>query len=230
MKKVTNSLEMELKEVEKQLYDEVKKYLKDKDLSSAVEYGLTPLYGPLMNEPDMALLTFQGAGSNRVIQEKPPAQLLYLSDNEHFGNRLRKNMNECGLYDILRKSTVAHALIFAQAPMSEAPKWLTSQNQSKKFWRDFSIKWTKKLLFIQNPKIIIIFGRKVYELLEDIKWNSKTLDLPHYGEGEMTIYKENTGNFKTFKVIYCHHLSGSYTKGHVIKCFNKAKELITKNY
>ena len=61
---------MELKEVEKQLYDEVKKYLKDIDLRSAVEYGLTPLYGPLMKNPDIALLTFQGGGANKLIQEK----------------------------------------------------------------------------------------------------------------------------------------------------------------
>ena len=70
---------MELKEVEKQLYDEVKKYLKDRDLRSVVEYGLTPLYGPLMKNPDMALLTFQGGGAIKLIQEKAPHQMLYLN-------------------------------------------------------------------------------------------------------------------------------------------------------
>ena len=220
---------MELKEVEKQLYDEVKKYLKDRDLRSAVEYGLTPLYGPLMKNPDIALLTFQGGGANKLIQEKAPHQMLYLNDNERFGNVLRKYMNECGLYEKFTKSTVAHAVIFPQAPVTMAQKWLSSKNEPIKFWRDFSVKWTKKLILLQNPKIIIIFGQKTENLL-DVKWNNNTLEFPHYGEGEITISeKENSDNFETFKVIYCHHLSQGYTSNGVRKCFNKVKEFLKTN-
>ena len=36
---------------------------------------------------------------NKLIQEKAPHQMLYLNDNERFGNVLRKYMNECGLYE-----------------------------------------------------------------------------------------------------------------------------------
>ena len=79
-------------------------------------------------------------------------------------------MNLCNLFKIFSTSTVAHALIFPQAPSNEAAKWGTKTKYPLiNKWREFSIRWNKKLLLAQNPdywlrdnnnRIVLLHGDK----------------------------------------------------------------------
>ena len=74
------------------LYDEVATLMADSVMASVVKHGLSPLYGPLIDNPDIAIITFQGGGADKQIQTRPPERLLYIDDHHKFGQTLREYM------------------------------------------------------------------------------------------------------------------------------------------
>lgn len=203
------------------MYSEIDDLLADREMNSVVQHGLNAMYGPPIYNPDIALITFQGGGSDCHIQKHPPERLLYLSDSYNFGCNLRKYMREAGMYEILESKTVAHSAVFPQAPTNEANSWLKEKGAKRK-WLEFSIKWNKLLIEKQNPKIIIFFGEKASSAF-GVKWNN--------------IERNHKQNHMTYAIsqfmgkpsIYCHHLSQGAPKKESINCFLKAKEIINNS-
>ena len=214
--------------LEKQLYKEVDSLLKNEKMREVIKHGITPLYGPLMENPKIALITWQGGGADKIIQKETPKQMLYLTDANAFGRTLRRYMNLCNLFKIFSTSTVAHALIFPQAPSNEAAKWGTKTKYPLiNKWREFSIRWNKKLLLAQSPELIIIFGKKVCEFLE-IEWEEpyKHKNFTEFAEGYLKLKNPETNKEVLYKTIYCHHLSQGYTKEGVTKAFKRVKVIL----
>jgi len=219
-----------LKKTELRLFSEVEKLLSDPILRDVVEYGLTPLYGPMLYKPELALITFQGAGSDKKVYKSAPSKLLYVDDKEKFGITLRKYMQLCGFQKTLEQNTIAHALIFPQAPIDKSPIWANSSDHRIKTWREFSVSWTKILLAVQQPKIILIFGAKARKILTEIDWYKEQQDFPDFAKGVWE-YKNDSNQLQHFTVFYCHHLSQGIKTKKVIKCFNEVKKLINiSNY
>ena len=86
--------------LEKQLYKEVDSLLKNEKMREVIKHGITPLYGPIMENPKIALITWQGGGADKIIQKETPKQMLYLTDANAFGRTLRRYMNLCNLFKI----------------------------------------------------------------------------------------------------------------------------------
>ncbi|GLQ06606.1 hypothetical protein [Sneathiella chinensis] len=204
-----------------ELYAEVGKMLEDKELASVVQHGLNPLYAPLADTPDLALITFQGGGEDKSIQREAPSQLLYLNDTYRFGQILRKYMAQAGLRKTLFERTVAHAAIFPSAPTQEARMWEHPKTGPRKVWRDFSLNWNKRLLMAQSPKAILIFGDKASQAF-NIEWQDCKFE---HKQNHMTFGR---GEWQGIPAIYCHHLSINCPKLQAVECMKEVKNLLGK--
>ena len=98
--KRTDAIEGLLREA----YSKSHEMLKDPELGSVVQHGLIISYGPPIPKPDLLLLSFQGAGDDKVVQKEWPKKLLYVGSPYKFGTNLRKLCRDTGLYPQLEKS------------------------------------------------------------------------------------------------------------------------------
>jgi hypothetical protein len=94
-------------------------------------------------------------------------RLLYRDDPYKFGTALRRYMGAVGLSDTLANRTVAQAVVFPQAPTSQAGSWM-AKTGPKARWREFSKSWTERLVEAQRPKVVLIFGDKASGVLRHI--------------------------------------------------------------
>ena len=192
--------------------------LEKPELSAVVNNGLTICYGPVRFKPDLALITFQGGGADRTIQERPPANFLYAEDPYRFGSAVRRFSQEVGMLETIRHNSIAHPVVFPQDPTSEAGKWMAARGP-RATWRDFSLKLLDQLLTAQKPRAVMVFGEKASRLL-GIEWSEKQHNHP---QGHMTFGR---GRWKDTPSIYCHHLSIGCPSAEARRCFLEASKII----
>lgn len=204
--------------VARQAYEKASGMMNNPSLRAVVRHGLSILYGPPMVQPDLALITFQGGGADSTIQNSWPRRLLYLDDPYKFGTALRTYMSAVGLRKTLEERTVALPAIFPQAPTSEASKWLTKSGPRAE-WREFSRYWIEKLVDVQRPKLIVVFGEKASKVL-GIAWSSVERE---HAQGHMTFA---SSEWRGFPAIFCHHLSIGCPEQAALRCLSVARDVI----
>ena len=102
----------------RQAYKEAHDLLRDPEMRSVVNGGLTILYGPPIERPDLFLISFQGGGAAPVIYDTWPERLLYLDDEYKLGKSFKFGRNLCtyarevGIYQTIKESTVAVPAVF----------------------------------------------------------------------------------------------------------------------
>jgi hypothetical protein len=209
----------------KAAYAETAALLSDPSMARVVTHGLTLLYGPPIQNPDLFVISFQGGGAAPVVYDKWPARLLYLDDEFKpgnafkFGRHLCRYAREVGMYDVLVNSTVAVPAVFPGGPESSAGAWL-GQGGPHKRWRDFSVAWVQRFVDACRPKVVIVFGGKTSRALGlDDAWR----DVAHnHGQGWMTFGRTEWRGFQT---LFTTHLSRP-VRDEVIRALTVAREII----
>jgi hypothetical protein len=212
---------LDFKQVASQAYAETGQLMRDPEMASVVTHGLNILYGPPMLQPDLAIITFQGGGADNTLQTSWPQRLLYLDDEFPFGTKLREYSECAGLSPILQRSTVAIAAVFPQAPQSEASTWMASTGPKAR-WREFSVEWTKRLLLVQAPRVILVYGTKASEAL-----NFHWLDIERkHKQNHMTFGR---AIWNDIPAIFSRHLSSGCGRESAVNCLREVKKLLTKS-
>lgn len=209
----------DLQRLTREMYDEVDALMADPEMASVTKHGLSPLYGPLTVNPDVAIITFQGGGDDNRVQTRPPERLLYVDDDHKFGRTLRKYMQEAGLHETLVKRTVAHATVFPQAPTQDAASWVRSTPGLKAEWRKFSKRWAERLLEAQSSKVLLFFGEKVSRMI-GVQWTAQERNTK---QNHLTFARSE---WRGMPAIYCHHLSIGCPRTEAIRCMREVKSLI----
>ena len=180
---------------------------------------VTLLYGPPMVRPDVFLVSFQGGGGDTSPSRRTwPPRLLYLDDSHKFGQVLRKNFREAGLYEMLEKRTVAMASCFPEALRDEASKW-TRKTGPRAEWRRFSSSWVRRMIDAMRPRAVVVFGQKASDALGlNNQWRDAK-DQPR--RGMVFGHAEVEG----CPAVYCHHLSQGWKKEEVQACLAEVKRI-----
>ncbi len=215
-----SSAEEALQHLTQRMYAEVATMMCDAEMQSVVTDGLTVLYGPPMVRPDIGIITFQGGGADKSVQASAPKRLLYRGDPYKFGTALRRYMGAVGLSDTLANRTVAQAVIFPQAPTSQAGGWM-AKTGPKARWREFSKDWTTRLVEAQQPKVVLVFGGKASAVL-GIEWREIERKHKQY---HMTFARADWMGIPT---VFCHHLSIGCPESEAIRCMGEVKVLIDR--
>jgi hypothetical protein len=205
-------------------YAETRALLADPAMAEVVTHGLTILYGPPIQSPDLFLVSFQGGGAAPVIYDRWPERLLCLDDEFKpgdafkFGRHLCRYARESDLYDVLETSTVAVPAVFPGGPESTANAWLDRTGVRRR-WREFSAGWVGRLVDACRPKVIIVFGAKTSTALGlDGSWR----DVAHnHGQGWMTFGRTEWRGAPT---IFTTHLSRP-VRDEVVRAFATARTL-----
>lgn len=195
--------------------------LADPDMAAVVAHGLTVCYGPVLARPALAVLSFQGGGADPAIQREPPARLLYAHDPYKFGTALRRYADGAGLAEVIQTSTIAHPVIFPQAPTAEAGRWLTSRGP-RGAWRQLSQTWVARLIEAQRPRAMIVFGDKAGAALP-FGWRDEEF---RHSQNHRTFAR---GEWRGIPAIYCHHLSIGCPAAEAEKCFHAVRHLIEES-
>lgn len=195
--------------------------LNDPELSSVVRHGLVISYGPPIPEPDLLLLSFQGAGNtDESVNDTWPERLRSLDSPSKFNRTLRGLCRETGLNSSLRSSTMAFPSVFPQAPSEEASLWM-NKNGPRAKWRRHSVYWVKRLVKEIKPKMVIVFGERTSKAF-DIHWDRVERN---HARGLRTF---GVSEFQGAPAVFCSHLSQGYVKSEALKCFSHAKKLISE--
>ena len=180
---------------------------------------VTLLYGPPMVRPDVFLVSFQGGGQDDSPSRQTwPPRLLYLDDAHKFGQVLRKNFREAGLYEMLEKRTVAMATCFPEAPRDEASKWMQKRGPRAE-WRRFSSAWVRRMIDAMRPRAVLVFGKKASDALG---LNSQWCDVKKQPHRMIVRRTEVEG----CPAVYCPHLSGTPEKKEVQACLAEVKRIV----
>ena len=205
----------------REAYSATHHMLNDPELGSVVRHGLVISYGPPIPEPDLLLLSFQGAGNTDAsVNDTWPEKLRSLDSPSRFNRTLRGLCCETGLYSSLQSSAMAFPAVFPQAPSKEARRWMNKTGPRAK-WRRHSAYWVKRLVKATKPKVIIVFGEKASKVL-DIHWDR--VERNHRGHRRTFGVSE----FQGAPAVFCAHLSQGYVRSGALKCFRYAKELISE--
>ena len=207
----TDSIERLLREA----YSKSHEMLKDPELGSVVQHGLTISYGPPIYKPDLLLLSFQGAGDDKVVQKEWPKKLLYVDSPYKFGTNLRKLCRDTGLYPSLEKSTMAFPAVF---PQDKETKHWRSEKEPYSVWRCHSVKWVERLVRVIEPKVVMVFGQETSKAF-GIRWDNVERN---HGQNWQTF---GVSQFQAVPAVYCCHLS-RYVESEALKCFRYAQRLI----
>ncbi len=158
------------------------------------------------------------SGRRRIKSGTWPSRLLYLDDHFRFGTALRGLCRDTGLSASLESSAMAFPAVFPQAPSREAGRWMKKTRPHAQ-WRRHSADWVRRLVDAIRPKVVIVFGAKVSEVL-NINWE----DAEHvHKQGHQTF---GLSTFRGSPAVYCHHLSQGCPMSEARKCFQHAKRLI----
>ena len=203
----------------RQMYDETFERLDDPRLREVVRDKVTVMYGPPMVRPDLALVSFQGGGGDRMDTARSwPERLLYLDDEFVFGRTLRGQCKLAGLGEVLEKRTVAMAACFPEAPSAEARLW-TAKSGARAEWRAFSVAWVRKMLAAMSPRAVVVFGKKASQAMELDHWGDEQCDArgwQAFGRAEV----------EGCPAVYCQHLSQGWMREHVQMSLREAVRLI----
>jgi hypothetical protein len=151
-------------------YADVKGLLADPAMASAATAGLTILYGPQIQRPDLMMISFEDGGADGRFQLTWPDRLLYLYDEAKSGNAFKFGRtlcacaNEAGVCDPLASSCVATCAIFPQATEADAGRWLTG-GPPWADWRAFWTGWVRRFVAAFAPRVIVVFGDKASRAL-----------------------------------------------------------------
>ena len=198
-------------------YLETHEMLNDQELGSVVKDGLIISYGPPIHNPDLLLLSFQGAGDDKVVQKEWPKKLLYLDSPRKFGTNLRKLCRDTGLYPSLEKSTMAFPAVFPQD--KETKLWRT-QKGPYAVWRRHSVAWVERLVREIEPKVVMAFGQETSRAF-GIRWDKVERN---HGQNWPTF---GVSKFHGIPAVYCCHLSRP-VMSEALKCFKYAEELVSE--
>lgn len=204
-----------LEELLAQAYSETHELLKRPELCKLVKRGLLISYGPPIQEPDLLLLSFQGAGktSSKKWTTWPP-KFLYLRSKYEFGKALRNLCGKAGLSESLATSAMALPVVFPQSPSSRG--WMNKTGPHS-VWRHHSVKWVKRLTDEIRPKVVMVFGAKTSRAL-GIDWEDAEYAPGRRGQ----IF--GLSKFRGAPAVYCHHLSQGWEETEALKCFRYAKK------
>lgn len=136
---------------------------------------------------------------------------------DSFGQALRKNFREAGLYEMLEKRTVAMATCFPEAPSGEATKWMRKTGPRAE-WRRFSSDWVKRMIDAMRPRAVLVFGQKAATAL-GLTWRDAK-DQPCRG---MVFGRAEV---EGCPAVYCHHLSQGWKKDEVQACLAEVKRIV----
>lgn len=192
--------------------------IEETEMRAVVTRGLSLMYGPPIENPNLAFVSFQGGGADQTIQRTWPPRLLYRDDPYKFGQALRKYCDTAGLRASLDNSAIALPVVFPQAPTAEAASWMAKSGPKAK-WREFSKEWTQKLLLAYQPKVVIVFGEKASRVL-GIPW--KGIEKNH-GQRHMTYAH---AHWHGIPMIFCHHLSIGCPESEAIRAFRSARDVL----
>ncbi len=201
----------------REAYSETHEVLNDPELGLVVKDGLLISYGPPIHQPDLLLVSFQGGGADRVVQETWPRKLIYLDSSEDFGKALRTLSRDAGLLPSLQSSTMALPTVFPQARKAE--RWERGPGPYS-VWRDHSVGWVQRLAKAIRPKVVIVFGVRASRVF-DIRWKKERRDRrnwPTFG----------VSTFQGAPAVYCQHLSQGYEKTAVLRSLKYAKRLLSE--
>jgi hypothetical protein len=205
----------EISTLARKAYGQAHALLRDEQMASVVNNGMNILYGPPIQRPDLALITFQGGGADKTIQQSWPNRLLYLDDPYKFGGTLRSICTEVGLAETLETSTVAMPTVFPQAPVSEAGKWMSKTGPRAK-WSEFSLGWLDIMMTEMRPKTVVLFGTKASQLV-NVNWEEAEFN---HSQNHQTY---GVAELFGAKAIYCHHLSIGCPRNEALKCFKAVR-------
>jgi hypothetical protein len=128
-------------------------------------------------------------------------------------------MGRTGLSHTLRKSTVAHAAVFPQAPTPLAGRWVNPSDPSRRQWVDFSNRWNETLLKAQRPKALVFFGEKASKAF-GIEW----ADIErNHAQNHLTFGKSEWHGIPAF---YSHHLSIGCPESEAMACFERVARTV----
>lgn len=201
----------------REAYSKSHEMLKDPELGSVVQHGLIISYGPPIPKPDLLLLSFQGAGDDKVVQKEWPKKLLYVDSPYRFGKKLRALCLATGLYTSLETSTMAFPAVF---PQDKGAKRWGSEKEPYSVWRRHSVKWVERLVRVIGPKVVMVFGKEASKAF-DIRWDK--------------VERNHAQNWQTFGVatfqgapaVFCQHLSRC-KESEALKSFRYAQRLISE--
>ncbi len=207
----------------RRMYDETFERLDDPRLRGVVGGKVTPMYGPPMVQPDLALISFQGgAGDQTPSARSWPEKLLYLDDDFHFGRSLRSQCAEAGLAETLEERTVAMAACFPEAPSAEAGRW-EAKSGPRADWREFSVAWVRQMLAAMSPRAVLVFGMRASRAMGmEGEWRDEHCDGRNwraFGRAEV----------EGCPAIYCQHLSQGWNREHVQSSLREAGCLIRRD-
>ena len=213
----------QIERLARQMYDETFERLDDPWLREIVRDKVTVMYGPPMVRPDLALVSFQGGGGDRMETARSwPERLLYLDDEFVFGRTLRRQCKLAGLGEVLEKRTVAMAACFPEAPSAEARLWMAKSGATAE-WREFSVAWVRKMLAAMLPRAVVVFGKKASQAMElEGQWRDEQRDARGwraFGCAEV----------EGCPTVYCQHLSQGWNGEHVQMSLRWAHRLILRN-
>ena len=200
----------------RQAYKEAHDLLRDPEMRSVVNGGLTILYGPPIERPDLFLISFQGGGAEPVIYDTWPNKFLYVDDYENplkkktgnkfsFEKKLCKYAEEIGIYQTIKESTVAVPAVFPGAKSDDATKWANSKPGPKTDWRKFSVSWVERFVDEVKPKAIIVFGQKASKAI-GLKGKWENVEGTPNRSGTIKM-KFGTTIYRGFETVFCYHLS-----------------------
>ena len=204
----------------REMYTEIDQRLHDEEWAAVVTKEITALYGPPMMEPDLFLVTFQGAGGRTWSRNTWPERLLYLDDKYKFGTNLRRICQSVRLTDSLNSRTVAMASCFPEASSREANRWMRDVGPHAQ-WRKFSAHWVRRMIKAMRPKVVIVFGKKA----------SMSLDIEGDWQNETTRATDSVRAFALSEIegrpaVYCQHLSQGWDKISVNTSLTAAKQIM----
>ncbi|MCY4130323.1 MAG: hypothetical protein OXG15_13910 [Gammaproteobacteria bacterium] len=206
------------------MYDEIRERSLERSFAAVVKNRITALYGPPMVEPDLLLVSFQGGGEDKTPTKYTwPDELLYLHDDYRFGTRLRKESKRAGLFEVLKRSTVAIAACFPEAHVSEAELWL-GKSGPRRDWLEFSTTWLRRLIRAMQPKVVLVVGAKASRALHlENQWLDE-----EYGRGSVgRVF--GRAHIENRPTIFCHHLSQGASTANVQKSLREVVRLLQRD-
>jgi hypothetical protein len=217
---------MSLKQTAEQAYAATHELAGRANMAEVVTGGMTILYGPPIEHPDLFIVSFQGGGASPTVYDTWPDRLLYLDDEYKPGNSFKFGRNLCryarevGLYTTLETSTVAVPAVFPGEKASSARLW-KARSGARSEWRDFSVRWVEKLIDAAKPKVVIVFGSNAsWALGLDDAWQRVERN---HAQGFMT---QGRADYRGVPAVFSGHLSQGYVASEVMRSLASARAII----
>lgn len=217
----SNAAELtELKQLVGLMYGETFRRLDRTEWRAVAKHRITPMFGPPMMRPDVALVSFQGGSGDRSPSRRSwPDRLKYLDGRFAFGQALRRQFDAAGLGGVLEKRTVAMAACFPEGPANEAGRWM-AKTGARAEWREFSTAWVRRLLGAMHPRAVIVFGMKASGALGlEEAWR----DVDSDSRGWRTFGRAEIADSAA---VYCQRLSQGWSRQAVQRSLAEVRRIV----